>query len=98
MKRAILEISDVMMIEMIKGFKHQDGRFRYYKVIKNTLPEDAKPIRCILPQTNSAAIGILLESEKFEDVALGNPYPILNPPHVENVFKEFNAEEIEPNK
>lgn len=76
MKRAIVEISDHLLTEILKpmgmGFR---GTF---EVVENGLPADAKPCRIFLMQNGTP--GLLVESEEFDDVPFGKEYPVLPPP------------------
>ena len=81
MKRAILQISDGLLVEMFKAFQEQENQWRVFRVLKNALPDDAKPIRCSV--MNDGLVGILIESESFEDIEEGLLYPILDSPHFE---------------
>ena len=76
MKRAILKIDDHFLINLLKGLIL--GPPRSFTVIKNALPGDVKPIRCMI--MNSGLLGILIESDSFEDVTEGSEYPILDLP------------------
>lgn len=76
LKRAMLKISDVLLVDILKGL--QEGPPRRFKVASNGLPADAKPIRA--GHTPDGNLFILIESEEFEDIELGKEYPILRPP------------------
>lgn len=77
MKRAIVQISDDLLVEILKGLKSGfNGRF---KVIKNGLPEDVKLIRAY--PVRDQIIEMILESESFKDIA-DAPIPVLDPPQM----------------
>ena len=81
MKRAVLLMSDVCLVNFCKML--EDRPIYGFKVVKNGLPIDAKPIRTFrlgrAEYTGECGeIGILIESESFEDIEEGCEYPILD--------------------
>lgn len=78
MRRATLQISDSLLIQVLKGVKSGfNGRF---KVSKNGLPEDAKAIESY---SVDGRVDIVIESESFEDVKEVRklpPFPVLDCP------------------
>lgn len=83
MKRAILRITDVLLVEIFKGFQGKEFRDRTVRIKSNALPDDAKPIRCQI--MDNGMLGILIESESFEDIDFDETksYPILDSPMFE---------------
>lgn len=77
MRRAILQLSDDFFVELLKGQK--DGLPRFFDVVENPLPDDAKFIRAHYRQTTNG-FELLIESEDFEDIKDGLPYPNLTMP------------------
>lgn len=84
MKRAILKVTDCLLIELLKGL--QDGPQRRFMVTKNPLPEDAKPVR--VGHDGPGVLCILIESEKFDDVEKGKLYPDLPSPELTVFYEE----------
>lgn len=93
MKRAILQITDHLLIEFFKAFQEQDGQWRVHRMLKNTLPDDAKPIRCSI--MDKGVLGILIESESFREIPEAEPYPILDCPVFEVKVEDGNVAEVE---
>lgn len=83
MKRAILEISDQLFMQILNRCKA--GFWGNYKVKENGLPEDVKIIRA---EQSCGCFKLLLESESFLDIEDEKPYPELPPPIFENIETE----------
>ncbi len=83
MKRAILQISDVLLVQILKGLLSGfSGRF---KVSDNGLPEDTKVIESY---SVDGRIDIIVESELFENVKELHklpPFPVLDSPVISTV-------------
>lgn len=93
MKRAILQITDRLLVEMFKAFQKQDGQWRVFRVLKNALPDDAKPIRGSV--MGNGNLGILIESESFEEISEAELYPILDYPVFEVRVEDGLIDEVE---
>jgi len=78
MKRAILLVTDSFLIGFMQYVK-DPNIIRRWKVIENPIPDDAKPIRAFQTKQDGM-LGIVLESESFEDVDDCRRYPILPRP------------------
>jgi len=85
MRRATLRLSDEFFAEFLKGQKEELPR--YFDVIENPLPGDAKFIRAYYQQTTNR-FEILIESEDFEDIKDGLPYPNLTEPTLRVKYEE----------
>ena len=90
MKRAILEFSPQLMVEICKVA--QQDFLGSIKVIKNGLPTDAKVVDMQLKELNIESnhrfphsILIILESESFCDTPVGNVLPFLDVPELQAV-------------
>jgi len=79
MKHAVLNVSDIFVVQICQGLKV--GMSRKFRVIKNPLPNDAKPVHIIT--TNTGTVGIVLESETFKEISFGMKYPELPSPVLE---------------
>lgn len=79
MRRAILQMTDLFLVELLKPFTH--GACRTFEVKKNALPDDAKPVGCV--DMGNGVLGVVIESDSFEDVELGKQTPILELPVIE---------------
>jgi len=86
MKRAVLIISDVILMEILKCFTFKEGFT--YKVIENQLPSDTKVIR--MGHDIQGNTYIVLESEEFKDITEGYKYPELKPPIIQLKEKKEN--------
>ena len=84
MKRAILEITDQLLLDLLKGFNFNDERLRFFNVIGNPLPDDTKPVRCQIMDNGN--LGILVESESFENIRGNTVYPTLDKPVLRTEF------------
>lgn len=78
MKRAVLVLSDYLVTSILKASLSTDRKIT--SVIKNALPDDVKIIR--IGHDINGTLRIILESEEFEDIQDGKPYPILLAPHI----------------
>jgi len=89
MKRAVLEITDQLLIDMLKPFKHENKM--YTILVENPLPPDAKIVRIEQHPywaENNICLGVLLESEQFKDVPPAEVYPRLPLPVFKTIYKE----------
>lgn len=85
MRRAVLEITDSLLVEIFKGL--EQGFSGKFKIIENGLPGDAKPIRCEIGC--NGILRMLIESKTFEDVNDGKAkYPVLNHIVVETICEK----------
>ena len=92
-KRAIFQITNHLLVAMFQAFQKQGDQWRVFRVLKNALPDDAKPIRCNV--MNNGNIGILIESESFEEIPATKLYPILDPPVFEVRVQDGLIDEVE---
>ena len=77
MKRAILKITDQLLVEMFKAFNKMDDQWRVFRVLENPLPDDAKPIRCGFDEQGT--LMLVIESDEFDFIEEGYTYPTLEP-------------------
>jgi hypothetical protein len=84
MRRAVLEISDHLLIEIVKGVEESIHK-KSFVVRKYGLPNDCKVIRAFTTINGQGTIGILLESESFDDIKAGEIYPTLPSPELETM-------------
>lgn len=80
MRRAILKITDKMLVDLFSLLEN-DSKYAF-KIVKNGLPKDAKPVRCMI--LNEGLLGILIESEEFDEAV--EEYPVLNSPTIEKKY------------
>lgn len=75
-----------MTDELLIGlFKILETNSKYaFKIVKDGLPEDVKPVKCMVQ--NNGLLEILIESEEFEKIEFGKQYPILTPPTIEKKY------------
>lgn len=89
MKHAILQISDALIVDLLTivrvGFS---GNF---EVKQNGLPKDAKAISCVKVDDN--IIGIVVESDSFDDIDTAHDLPILEPPIHETIPIDIDKSE-----
>lgn len=76
MKRAILQISDEILMDILKGL--MTGPNRKFKVTENPLPKDVKIVRSY---SVDRTVEIIVESEAFVEIEK-SPYPVLSCPVV----------------
>lgn len=82
-KHAILYVSPHTFLELCKGLYET----RNVRIIANAVPEDAKFIRAFTTDdvTGWGKIGLVIESESFEEIKEGNLMPTLSNPIFEKV-------------
>lgn len=74
MRYKILVLSPYIILEI---FKHNVSSVR---IIKDTIPEDADFVRAFTNDpTGWGNIGLIIESDSFDDVKEGEQIPILDP-------------------
>jgi hypothetical protein len=73
MGRKVLQISSSFLVQLF-GPTNTIGP---YTVSNDPIPEDAKIVDCRYDGFAGGVIKVLLESESFPDVPLGEPYPEL---------------------
>ena len=81
MKRAIFEISDHLLVELCKGFIVGAGG--HYEVVENGLPKDTKVVSSTV--IKNGVVGIIVESESFDDVKYGEMHPTLKCPVLRSI-------------
>lgn len=84
MKRAILRMTDELLMTFFTDAFKQD----FIRVeVKNRLPMDAEIVGSDRDIT-TGILSLVIESEKFEDLLIGEDYPELKPPKFKTIFKE----------
>lgn len=78
MKRAILVLSDHVMLHFLKALSTTDRKIT--SIIKHALPDDVKIIR--IGYDINGTLRLMLESEEFEDILDDKPYPELPTPYI----------------
>lgn len=81
MKHKILIVHPQIVIDFCK-----EGLDKI-RIVENAIPKDAKYIRCYLNDfTGWGNIGIVIESESFEELQNGDEIPVIKHPTFEKVY------------
>lgn len=84
MKHAALPLTPDLFVEMRKA-STELGITRRFRVKKNALPDDARPIR-VYWDSASGLLYLLVESDSFADVSRPEDVPVLPPVIFETVY------------
>jgi hypothetical protein len=85
MKRAILKMSDELVMNFLKQFSCLHNQIIS---VKNGLPPDVKIVR--MGHDGCGTLNIVLESEEIKDTTLGDIYPVIE--HIQITGKEIRGD------
>lgn len=84
MKRAILLMTDFLVMDILKATLSTDRRI--HRVIENALPDDVKIVRT--GHDDTGTLRFMLESEEFKDIGKDEVYPELLCPVIQSEIIE----------